>query len=315
MLFCGATFLRNYDNMAVCFVCGGTIFTATSSEDYSACECCGYELKKDIVTEPLIINDPLSLADIKKVSWLERFKLKTIENIAIAHDFIVDVGSSSGKFLYYVKDKFKEHLGIEITPESIAFSRDVLGLTISPSLSAISDKKISVVTFWHSLEHIPADEINNILKKINLASTPESRVVISVPNAGSTLYRMLGRKFAYHDSASHMHQFSRNSLDKLLSSHGFEPTKQFYSFAYAMFGYLQSSLNLGNLRLNFLYYYLKRGRKFGLNKPNLALLLGYNALLCVIFAIPALLGAIYDLMVKDYGTVLTICYRPKQSIL
>lgn len=281
---------------------------------YRACLGCGHEIRVGEVTDPLIVNDVLSLAESTQVTSLERFKLRVVNSLAQTKDLLVDVGSSSGKFLYYAKNSFKEHVGLEITPASIAFSRDVLGLTISPTLDSLAGKKASVITFWHSLEHIPPEVLVTMLSALKAASTSATRVVIAVPNAGSTLYHLLKKRFTYHDQASHIHQFSRNSLDQLMAEHGFLPGGQYFSFAYSFFGYLQSLLNLGNLRLNFLYFYLKRGQSFGYTKPQTWALLAYNCLLAAICLVPALLGTVYDRLCMNKAVVLTVWYQPKNSI-
>lgn len=301
--------------MTACFVCGNVRFSIIRSADYSKCDQCGHELKKSKITDPLIVNDKLSFDDIKNFTLLERFKLGVIKKTARTFDLLVDIGSSSGKFLFYAKKLFKEHLGVEITPESVAFSRDKLKLEINYSVDSIGERKVSVATFWHTLEHIPVEALDHILKVLQRASTKNTRVIITVPNADSILYYLFGRHFTYYDAASHVHQFSKASLDTMLLKYGFEPESMFFSFIYSFFGYLQSFLNLTNQRQNWLYFYLKRERDFGDSKLVLLLLLVYNIILAGLLLVPSLFGVMLDFLSKKRGVVLTVCYYQKKSML
>lgn len=297
--------------MGSCFICNNVDFKKARVPDYLKCAVCGHEQKKGGVSEHFIVNDVLSLKEVEKKDALERFRVEVVSACARSYDFILDVGSASGKFLFHVKDRFKKHLGIEITKACVDFAREKLRLTISERIDDIQDENISVVTFWHSLEHIPEHELSNMLRIISARSTSETALIIAVPNADSTLYKMSGKHFSYYDPYSHVHQFSYASLLLLMKKCGFEQKRMFFSFAYSSFGYLQSMLNLVNVEHNFLYYYLKRGKEFGKNRTALFLRGLYNVTLCTIFLLPAVTGTLYDFLSKKRGAVLTICFQKK----
>lgn len=297
--------------MLTCAICNNTEFIKARSTDYDKCTKCGHELKNTTITDPFIINDPLSVTAIKKLSILDKFKLRISLTSRRSNAFLVDVGSSSGKFLYHIQDKFKKTVGIEITPSSVEFSKTQLNLAIVPHIQDIGSEKISLVTFWHSLEHIPFSEINDILKMISMYAEKDIRILVSVPNADALIYQMFGKKFAYCDRASHVHQFSVRSLDALFAKYNFVKEKTFFSFSYSIFGYLQTLVNLGNVTDNFLYFFLKRNREFGKNRTKTFLLFIYNVLLSGIMFLPALVGVCYELVYKKKANVLTVCYQLK----
>lgn len=295
--------------MPVCDICNRETVKARVVS-YSSCVSCGHESKiAGFPEDVFIINDALNLKSIQKIDQLEKFKKKVLKKIVTEYGFLLDVGSASGKFLYLNKDDFTDHLGLEITPECVKFSREVLGLKIAASIEGVNLPKISVATFWHSLEHLPINILQGILEKISLSSNDKTKILISVPNAKSALYRHFGHNYAFFDASSHVHQFTRDSLEILLKRHKFELQKSFFSFVYSFFGYLQTFINCGNVHHNFLYYFLKRGNCFGLKPRKLYLIFFYNILLSVIFTVPALIGVAYDAVFKQKGAVLTLCFR------
>lgn len=295
--------------MRVCNICQNISIKTARVGCYEKCSGCGHEVHVGPLSDRFIVNDELFIDSVQKIDGLLKYKKKIVEFCMKDDNFLLDVGSASGKFLYNLKNKFRGSAGVEITPECIKFSKDQLQLRIVQKISELADVKLSVVTFWHTMEHIPFPELQEILSFIKKHSTADSKLIISVPNADSTLYRLNGSNFAYYDNASHIHQFSPRSLDLLLGQFGFVQERRFFSFAYSFFGYLQTWLNSGNLKRNFLYFFLKRGEKFGLNKPKIYLLFIYNIVLAGLLIIPALVGCIYDAIFKNRAVVLTLCYH------
>lgn len=281
---------------------------------YARCSACGHEIHIGPISDSFIINDSLSKKEIAKKNGLDRFKEKIVANSALNRDFLLDVGSAGGKFLFYEKSKFKDYAGIEVTEESLNFSKKELGLKIFKNISELKGvDNFSIVTFWHSLEHIPVRFQDEIFKFLHVKANKDTRIIVSVPNADSLLYKICGGKYAYFDPESHIHQFTPASLDGLLGKYNFFPQKNFFSFSYSFFGYLQTLLNFGNIRHNFLYYCLKRKRNFGLGKGKIFLLFSYNIFLTIIFFLPALICSVFDFIEKNKGAVLTVCYRNQPS--
>lgn len=293
-----------------CFICGNDRFS--DSEGYIKCVKCGHETIKGNGQSPFIINDILSEEAVRTIGSLDRFKQRILQRCLIENDFLLDVGSASGKFLYHNKAFFRRHMGIEVTDECADFARERLGLNIERDISGINGE-ISVATFWHSLEHIPVEEIGKIFKGINSNSSENTRVIISVPNNRSLQYALFKEGYAYYDLPSHLHQFSSGSLDLLMDKYGFEKVDSFYSFPYSIFGYLQGFLNKFNAIHNYLYYRKKRGWAFGKKKSELILYDIYNYLLSLFFVIPSFLLCIYDLARPERGGVITACYRKKRD--
>lgn len=293
-----------------CFICGNDLFA--DSDGYIKCTKCGHEIIKGNEQSSVIINDILSEESVRTTTSLDRFKQRVLQKCLVKNDFLLDVGSASGKFLYHSKAFFGRHMGIEVTDECADFAKDSLGLNIKRDISGI-DGKISVATFWHSLEHIPVEEIGKILKSLSSSSSEDTRIIISVPNNQSLQYLLFKRGYAYYDFPNHIHQFSSVSLDMLMAKYGFEKVHNFYSFPYSVFGYLQGFLNKFNRIHNYLYYRKKRGWTFDKKESELILCDSYNYLLSIFFVPPSMLLCIYDLVNPERGGVITACYRKKRD--
>jgi hypothetical protein len=297
--------------MGICDICHGICVKINDINDYEKCSTCGHEIHIGPLIEKFIINDGLSFGAVTKVDSLEKFKKKIVKICVKDYNFLLDVGSASGKFIYNHRGVFKNLAGIEVTPECITFAREKLGLNIIKNISELGDVRLSLVTFWHTLEHIPFSELREIFIFMNNHSTNLTRTVISVPNADSLLYKWSGSKFAYYDNISHIRQFTPRSLDLLLKEFDFVKEREFFSFPYSFFCYLQTMLNYANLNHNFLYFFLKRKNRFGLDKLKILFLFVYNLVLAGILFIPALIGSLYDAVLKNKAVVSTICYRFK----
>jgi hypothetical protein len=292
-----------------CFVCGGTSFR-DSTRHYVRCVACGHEVLGAPRPHGNLVNDRLDRAgNVGTPTALDRFRNAVLRKVTRERRLLVDVGSASGRFLFQNRRHFSRTIGIEVTPECVEFSRK-LGLTVETELPALREE-VSVATFWHSLEHIPPVRIAETLDIISERSSDDAVVIVSVPNADSLQYRLLKDRFAYYDVPHHLHQFTGESLDRLFDRFGFERIREFGSFSYAGFGWLQGMLNLFNARHDYLYYRKKRGWDYGLPPLSRWLLDGYNLVLAAGFLFPCLLLTLHDLACRDRGGVLTVCYRKK----
>lgn len=300
-------------NISHCKICGSRKRLIQSVKPYISCTVCRHEYLRGNTSTNFIINESLNFEEIKKSMPFDRFKDNVLQDSMKDKDnfLIIDIGSGSGKFLYHNKHRFKHHMGVEVTKECVLFSKK-LGLNIETGIDKQKIKKnISVVTFWHSLEHIPLPEIEKIFQIIKDRSDKNTRIIISVPNSNSLMYKIFKQRWAFFDSPNHLHQFSTKSLNTALEKYNFFPEKNFYSFSYTIFGYVQSFVNYFNSINNFLYYYKKRGVTFSLNKFQLTFLTLYNYLLSIIFLLPSLILSFFDFFSRKRRGIITICYAKK----
>ena len=294
-----------------CFVCE-RIFNHFEKNGYLICSNCGHNILQKRLEQTFIINDVLDVDSVMKKDIFVRYKVNITKKFMRNNLLILDVGSGSGKFLYHVKNLFNEHVGIEVTKECIEFSVVKLKLKVIADVDGLNSK-VSVVTMWHSLEHIPEKEIHKILNKIKMLSTEDVIIIISVPNVDSIQYKIFGKKFAYYDIPNHIHQFSVKSLNNLMAKYDFVPYKYFFSFSYSAFGYIQGFLNYFNKYHNYFYYRKKRGTDFKLGSISTFLFDFYNYLLLIVFLIPSILLTFLDRFCLKKGGVINICYQKKRN--
>lgn len=294
------------ENIESCFICGGTDFE-NRSFDYRSCLGCGHEILVSTKDQGFIINDNLSEKDVRRMNGLDHFKARTLSyfDASLKKNLLLDVGSASGKFLLHNASQYKRVMGIEITPESLRFSRQVLGLKIIEDIQEVSEE-ISVASAWHSLEHIPEPHLLALLNGLSRKMLPGGRLLVSVPNAVSFQYRWFGKAFAYYDVPNHLHQFTPNSLEKLLKRFGFQYLETVNSSPYNAFGYTQSLLNIVTNSHNYLYYRLKRRSR----KPSVILDI-VNVLLLVVFVPAGWILSLVDAMNLKHQGVITACFEKK----
>lgn len=254
-----------------------------------------------------MVNEALDLGRISRMDMRDRFQVGLATAQAEDHTLLWDIGSGSGRFLFHVKKHFGAHLGIEITEDCIRFGREQLGLNIQTSLEGASGQP-TLVTMWHSLEHMPTPVIESLLPRIRKSLAKSGRLLISVPNGGSRHFSFFGAKSVYYDLPNHIHQFSAESLERLLERHGFRPLSYHGSFMYAFFGSLLSFINLLSPRHNYLYEEVRRKAGWSVKKLFVVGLYGAVSLLLLPLA-----GVAYVLakLRPRAGSVLTGIFVPR----
>lgn len=277
---------------------------------YRRCRACGHETLAAGQVQGYIVNDPLSERDAKSRSQLDRFKERVLHRFdpdPPKEAQWVDVGSASGKYLYQNRARYSRALGLEITPEALAFSRNVLGLEVIEDVAQIP-ANTHVATAWHSLEHFPVAALEYVLEKLATGMLPGARFIVSVPNSASRQYRWFGSAFAFFDVPHHLHQFSPQSLDRLLARFGFRRIATVPSWPYNTFGYTQGLLNVLTGTHNYLYYRLKRRSL----TPSLWLDLTHAVLLPILLPLGWGLGVL-DALIPESQGVITACYEKSHS--
>ena len=287
-----------------CFVCGGTEFGRPTA-DYRGCLNCGHEVLVSTQVQGFIVNDNLSEKEARRMTSLDRFKAYTLAffDSEIDRKQLLDIGSASGKFLYHNAGRYSRATGIEITPESLNFSRQVLGLDIVEDIHNVPGE-ISAATAWHSLEHIPERRLLALLDGLSGKMAAGGRLIVSVPNAASRQYRWFGEAYAYYDVPIHLHQFTPDSLGRLMLRFGFHHVATVSSWPYNAFGYAQSLLNILTHTHNYLYYRFKRRSC----KPSL-LLDTVNGLLLILVVPVGCLFGLFDTFTLQRQGVITTCFE------
>lgn len=294
------------DSIKCCFVCGGIEFDKHAS-DYQPCVDCGHAVLASHCEQGFIVNDNLSEKEVRRTTGLDRFKARilTYFDKGLDRNQLFDIGSASGKFLLHNSLRYKRATGLEITPEALSFSRQVLQLDIVEDIKQIPTE-ITTATAWHSLEHIPELQLLALLDAVSKNMVPGGRFIVSVPNGASWQYCWFGKAYAYYDIPNHLQQFTPNSLEKLLHRFDFKQVATVNSWPYNTFGYTQGLLNILTNTHNYLYYRLKRRSR----KPQLGLDILNGLLLAICVPFGWLLGLVDNVKLEKQG-VITACFEKK----
>lgn len=93
------------------------------------------------------------------------------------------------------------------------------GLGVTPSEAGISESEVDLVMAFHVLEHIP--DTHEFAELAAGLLPPGGHLYLRVPNWDSWSRRVFGDRWP-DNMAEHLHHFSAQSMDRLLSQHGFD---------------------------------------------------------------------------------------------
>jgi len=243
-----------------------------------------------------MVNEKLE--DNLKPDKLNQAQLELVQKqIPVTDCNLLDFGCGGGKFLLLAKNVFNKVAGVEITPESVLVAQSN-GINIHEN---IQKEDYRVLTFWHSLEHLPFETLKGTLDEIRASEI--KYVILSVPNAKSATLKHFGDYDSFVDEDNHTFIYSKKLLVKLFSEIGFNLYASPRILRYTLFGSIQSSINFVTKTKNQLYFVLKRGHAYrGVSYFRHALLAPIYVLLCCIFLILALVN-------KEKDSVSNLCFE------
>jgi 2-polyprenyl-3-methyl-5-hydroxy-6-metoxy-1,4-benzoquinol methylase len=130
---------------------------------------------------------------------------------------ILDVGCSSGAFLFQLKQRFPgayQVLGTDVSgpPLDYAESRGVPVIRGDFLDQDFQGKQFDAITFWAVLEHL--FEPRRFLEKAHSLLKPGGVSFVLVPNMKSLAVRLLGSRYRYI-YPQHLNYFTENSLRRM----------------------------------------------------------------------------------------------------
>jgi 2-polyprenyl-3-methyl-5-hydroxy-6-metoxy-1,4-benzoquinol methylase len=130
---------------------------------------------------------------------------------------LLDVGCSSGAFLYQLNQRFPgtyEILGTDVSgaPLDYAESKGVPVVRGDFLAHNFGDKKFDAVTFWAVLEHLL--EPKKFLEKAASILKPDGLCFVLVPNMNSLAVRLIGKRYRYI-YPQHLNYFTAATLRKM----------------------------------------------------------------------------------------------------
>ncbi|MDH4258410.1 MAG: class I SAM-dependent methyltransferase [Candidatus Aminicenantes bacterium] len=143
---------------------------------------------------------------------------------------LLDVGFGVGTFLNLAKEKGFDVCGTEISKYACQYAKENFGIEVfrgDLTEARFPAGRFDVVTFWHTLEHLPDPQA--ALKEIHRILNKDGLLVVAVPNLNNFITRILyflarGKRlklFSIDAKELHFWHFSARSLARLLKETGF----------------------------------------------------------------------------------------------
>lgn len=130
---------------------------------------------------------------------------------------VLDVGCSSGGFLYQLQKRFPEDyqvLGTDVATEPLAHAATMgVPITKGEFLNQSFDQLFDAVTFWAVMEHLSEPKL--FLKKAASLLKPSGYCFILTPNMNSLAVRLIGSKYRYI-FPEHLNYFTRATMRRLI---------------------------------------------------------------------------------------------------
>jgi SAM-dependent methyltransferase len=131
---------------------------------------------------------------------------------------VLDVGCATGTFLEVARSRGFEGLGVELSPESLAWCRS-RGLSVVPGpveQAGLPQRRFDIIHLGDVLEHLPDPAVT--LRFLRGLLRDQGLIVISTPNFASLATRVFQIK-----PREHLFYFTARSLARLLEGTGFRP--------------------------------------------------------------------------------------------
>jgi SAM-dependent methyltransferase len=135
---------------------------------------------------------------------------------------LLDVGSGRGEFLGLMRRRGWQVLGIEKDSATAALSRDDGNPTLTgdPLEVGLPEDQFDVMTFWHSLEHLP--DLKGVAARLALLIKPGGLLAVAVPNPLSLEVRFYGDRWVAWDAPRHLYHFRKQDMQAIWQPHGLQ---------------------------------------------------------------------------------------------
>lgn len=137
------------------------------------------------------------------------------------HSHLLEIGCAYGFFLNQVKSQFRSVKGIDVCPEGIEYAQKQFGLNVIQGDFLKRDLgTFDVVCLWDTIEHLRDPHL--YIEKIGLHAEKGALIAITTGDFDSFNARFRKEKWRLIHPPTHLHYFSKRSIEKLLNKNGFE---------------------------------------------------------------------------------------------
>lgn len=227
-----------------CIICGGSLENNTY-KGLVKCNKCGFITTNLDITESELeelysskyfngeeYNDYLSDKKLIQKNFNNRLK-KIYENVPKSDEKkLFEIGCAYGLFLDIAKENFKHVEGIDISKDAAKYARETLKLdaTAGDYLSYNIEEKVDVICMWDTIEHLKSPHL--FIEKASSHLNNNGIIAITTGDIGSFNAKFRKEKWRQIHPPTHMHYFSKNTLETLLRKNGFELLSCTYPSSY-----------------------------------------------------------------------------------
>lgn len=241
------------DNMPICPLCAASGKLFRTLPEYQAvyyrCGGCGIIwLTKDKWPENLDAHYSKRYytdAYVGRPEALPSFayRLTLIERYIPTGGKVLEVGASSGEFLYLLKSKGFQVVGVELSAPASAVGKARYGIDLHQGTlhdAPIAKESIDAVVLYHVLEHVP--DPASFLADVSRILKPGGTIIVEVPDPVSVdaqISPLLMRSVL--DFPHHLFAFTPSCLRMFITRAGFEVISKESSVSYLLMSLFRSS--------------------------------------------------------------------------
>ncbi len=138
---------------------------------------------------------------------------------------LLEIGCSTGMFLFQVKKYVREIIGIDYDSKAAGFASKICGcpvFNINIEETGLSEQTFDIICVFQTLEHVknPLEFLMRVKKYLK----PEGMIYIEVPNLQDALIHAynLPNHYNFYFHSAHLWYFSAKSLNILMKEAGFK---------------------------------------------------------------------------------------------
>lgn len=155
-----------------------------------------------------------------------RHHIREVRRYAGPAGTILEVGCSWGGFLAAARDAGLKACGVDLSAEAAAWARERHGLDAFGGPleeSPFADRAFDAVVLWHVLEHQldPREFLRSCASRLK----PGGSLMLTTPNAGSLIARLLGEAWEWATPPAHLHLLTPRALRGIFLDAGLRPVE------------------------------------------------------------------------------------------